>query len=207
MDSAIIVRTTDPRCTNLTISLYDICDEVQCEQMRLCIWERDLAWERWDLQANQIALMRVFPKAIVLTKSHFHVKRTYASIRGLVVRTITSGKARISAIVSIGNFVPSSNTLILYCFIISMQYWRHVSCILACEFCCHLHRQYFSYPLTTTRCQTNSSPLPPALSLYQYPSRIRYHLKFYVGVWSRQVYQFLTKLPGGPLGAGCSNVG
>ena len=43
--------------------------------------------------------MRVFPKAIVLTtKSHFHVKRTYASIRGLVVRTITSGKARISAI-------------------------------------------------------------------------------------------------------------
>ena len=46
-----------------------------------------------------IALMRVFPKAIVLTtKSHFHVKRTYASIRGLVVRTITSGKTRISAI-------------------------------------------------------------------------------------------------------------
>ena len=43
--------------------------------------------------------MRVFPKAIVLTtKSHFHVKRTYASIRGLVVRTITSGKTRISAI-------------------------------------------------------------------------------------------------------------
>ena len=46
-----------------------------------------------------IALMRVFPKAILLTtKSHFHVKRTYASIRGLVVRTITSGKTRISAI-------------------------------------------------------------------------------------------------------------
>ena len=45
------------------------------------------------------ALMRVFPKAIVLTtKSHFHVKRTYPSIRGLVVRTITSGKTRISAI-------------------------------------------------------------------------------------------------------------
>ena len=44
--------------------------------------------------------MRVFPKAIVLTtKSRFHVKRTYASIRGLVVRTITSGKTRISAIV------------------------------------------------------------------------------------------------------------
>ena len=43
--------------------------------------------------------MRVFPKAIVLTtKSHFHVKRTYASIRGLVVRTITSGKTRISTI-------------------------------------------------------------------------------------------------------------
>ena len=43
--------------------------------------------------------MRVFPKAIVLTtKSHFHVKRTYASIRGLVVRTITSGKTCISAI-------------------------------------------------------------------------------------------------------------
>ena len=43
--------------------------------------------------------MRVFPKAIVLTtKSPFHVKRTYASIRGLVVRTITSGKTRISAI-------------------------------------------------------------------------------------------------------------
>ena len=47
-----------------------------------------------------IALMRIFPKAIVLTtKSHFHVKRTYASIRGLVVRTITSGKTRVSAIV------------------------------------------------------------------------------------------------------------
>ena len=46
-----------------------------------------------------IALMRVFPKAIVLTtKSHFHVKRTYAAIRGLVVRTITSGKTCISAI-------------------------------------------------------------------------------------------------------------
>ena len=44
--------------------------------------------------------MRVFSKAIVLIiKSHFHVKRTYASIRGLVVRTITSGKTRISAIV------------------------------------------------------------------------------------------------------------
>ena len=47
----------------------------------------------------KIALMRVFPKAIVLTTMfHFHVKRTYASIRGLVVRTITSGKTRISAI-------------------------------------------------------------------------------------------------------------
>ena len=47
-----------------------------------------------------IALMRVFPKAIVLTtKSHFHVKRTYASIRGLVVRTMTSRKTRISAII------------------------------------------------------------------------------------------------------------
>ena len=43
--------------------------------------------------------MGVFPKAIALTtKSHFHVKRTYASIRGLVVRTIMSGKTRISAI-------------------------------------------------------------------------------------------------------------
>ena len=43
--------------------------------------------------------MRVFPKAIALTtKSRFHVKRTYASIRGLVVRTITSGKTRISVI-------------------------------------------------------------------------------------------------------------
>ena len=51
------------------------------------------------MQAIAIALMRVFPKAIVLTtKSHFHVKRTYASIRGLVVRTITSGKTRIRAI-------------------------------------------------------------------------------------------------------------
>ena len=41
-----------------------------------------------------------FPyKAIVLTTlSHFHVKRTYASIRGLVVRTITLDKTRISAI-------------------------------------------------------------------------------------------------------------
>ena len=48
---------------------------------------------------RQIALMRVFPTAIVLTtKCHFHVKRTYASIRGLVVRTITPGKTRISAI-------------------------------------------------------------------------------------------------------------
>ena len=47
-----------------------------------------------------IALMRVFPKAIVLTtKSHFHVKRTYASIRGLVVRTMTSRKTLISAII------------------------------------------------------------------------------------------------------------
>ena len=35
-------------------------------------------------RTDSIALMRVFPKAIVLTtKSHFHVKRTYASIRGL----------------------------------------------------------------------------------------------------------------------------
>ena len=43
--------------------------------------------------------MRVFPKAIVLTtKSDFHVKRTYASIRGLMVRTITSEKTRINAI-------------------------------------------------------------------------------------------------------------
>ena len=51
------------------------------------------------LTISPIALMRVFPKAIVLTtKSHFHVKRTHASIRGLVVRTITSGKTRISAI-------------------------------------------------------------------------------------------------------------
>ena len=42
--------------------------------------------------------MRVFPKAIVLTtKSHFDVKKTYASIRGLVVRTIALGKTRISA--------------------------------------------------------------------------------------------------------------
>ena len=48
-----------------------------------------------------IALMRVFLKAIVLTtKSHFHVKRTYASIRGLVVRTIPSRKTRTSAIVA-----------------------------------------------------------------------------------------------------------
>ena len=46
-----------------------------------------------------IAVMRVFPNAIVLTtKSHFHVKRTYTSIRGLVVRTITLGKTRISVI-------------------------------------------------------------------------------------------------------------
>ena len=53
--------------------------------------------------------MRVFPKAIVLTtKSHFHVKRTYASIRGLVVRTITSGKTRISAItVFKSKFLPN----------------------------------------------------------------------------------------------------
>ena len=43
--------------------------------------------------------MRVFPKAIVLTtKSRFDVKRTYGSIRGLVVRTIALGKTRISAI-------------------------------------------------------------------------------------------------------------
>ena len=43
--------------------------------------------------------MRVFPKAIVFTtKSHFDVKRTCASIRGLVVRTIGLGKTRISAI-------------------------------------------------------------------------------------------------------------
>ena len=46
-----------------------------------------------------IALMRVFPEVIVLTtKSHFHVQRTHASIRGLVVRTIALGKTRISAI-------------------------------------------------------------------------------------------------------------
>ena len=43
--------------------------------------------------------MRVFPKVIVLTtKSHFDVKKRYASIRGLVVRTIALGKTRISAI-------------------------------------------------------------------------------------------------------------
>ena len=53
----------------------------------------------WHRCAYSIALMRVFPEVIVLTtKSHFHVKRMYASIRGLVVRTITSGKTRISAI-------------------------------------------------------------------------------------------------------------
>ena len=51
-----------------------------------------------------IALMRASPKAIVLTtKSHFHVKRMYASIRGLVVRTITSGKTCISAIKKYGH--------------------------------------------------------------------------------------------------------
>ena len=45
--------------------------------------------------------MRVFPKAIVLiTKSHFDVKTTYASIRGLVVKTIALGKTRISAILA-----------------------------------------------------------------------------------------------------------
>ena len=43
--------------------------------------------------------MRVFPEVIVLTtKPHFHVQRMYASIRGLVVRTIALGKTRISAI-------------------------------------------------------------------------------------------------------------
>ena len=47
----------------------------------------------------RIALMRVFPKAIVFTtKSHFDVRRTYASIRGLVVTTIGLAKTRISAI-------------------------------------------------------------------------------------------------------------
>ena len=46
------------------------------------------------------SIMRVFPKAIVLTtKSHINVKKTYTSIRGLVVRTIALGKTRISAIV------------------------------------------------------------------------------------------------------------
>ena len=46
--------------------------------------------------------MRVSPKAIVLTtKSRFDVKKTYASIRRLVVRTIALGKTRISAIQSV----------------------------------------------------------------------------------------------------------
>ena len=45
------------------------------------------------------ALTRVFPKTIVLTtKSHFDVKKMYASILGSVVRTIALGKTRISAI-------------------------------------------------------------------------------------------------------------
>ena len=56
--------------------------------------------KRFDMEViYTIALMRVFPKAIVLTtKSHFDVKKTYASIRGLVVRTIALGKTRKSVI-------------------------------------------------------------------------------------------------------------
>ena len=46
--------------------------------------------------------MQVFPKAFVLnTKSHFDVKRTYALIRGLVVKTVVLGKTSISAIKTI----------------------------------------------------------------------------------------------------------
>ena len=46
-----------------------------------------------------IGLMRVYPKAIVLTtKPHSNVRECIASLRGLVVRTITLGKTRIRAI-------------------------------------------------------------------------------------------------------------
>ena len=52
-----------------------------------------------EILSASVALMRVFPKAIVpTTKSHFDVKKTYVSIRGLVVRIIALGKNRISAI-------------------------------------------------------------------------------------------------------------
>ena len=52
-------------------------------------------------QIVSIALMRVPRKAIVLTtKSRFDVKKTYASIRGLVVRKIALGKTRINAIIN-----------------------------------------------------------------------------------------------------------
>ena len=72
-----------------------------------------------------ITLMRVFPKAIVLTtKSRLDVKRTYASIRGLVVRTIALGKTRISAILfqsgpvfSTPVFpIPDEKCIVLYVF-------------------------------------------------------------------------------------------
>ena len=44
--------------------------------------------------------MRVYPKAIVFTtKPHSDVRECIASLRGLVVRTITLGKTRIRAII------------------------------------------------------------------------------------------------------------
>ena len=50
-------------------------------------------------KAGAIALMRVFPKAIVLTtKPHIDAYVFFTSKRDLVVRTIALGKTHISAI-------------------------------------------------------------------------------------------------------------
>ena len=60
--------------------------------------------------------MRVFPKAIVLTTtSHFVVKKAYASIRGLVVRTIALGKTRISADFFLCSLLHEVTVVILKC--------------------------------------------------------------------------------------------
>ena len=69
-----------------------------CEEWKRGFSSNRLLGYSWS-NIQVIALTWVFPTAIVLTtESRFHVKRTYVSIRGLVVRTIALGKTRISAI-------------------------------------------------------------------------------------------------------------
>ena len=61
-------------------------------------------------KGHLIGLMQVYPKAIVLTtKPHSNVRECIASLRGLVVRTITLGKTRIRAI-EIGTFLQKNDS-------------------------------------------------------------------------------------------------